>query len=61
MISWAEHVTHIGEERNVWTVSVGKSKGKGSLRKLIHRWKGRIRMDPGRDQIGRGWSVESIQ
>jgi hypothetical protein len=26
MISWAEHVTHIGEERNVWTVSVGSPK-----------------------------------
>jgi hypothetical protein len=38
----------------MWTVLVGKPKGKGPFRKLRHRCKDRIRMDPGRDQIRRG-------
>jgi hypothetical protein len=47
----------------VWTVSVGKPKGKGPFRKLKHRCKDRIRMDPGRDQIrrrGGGCRVNSV-
>jgi hypothetical protein len=35
---WAEHVACMGEERKVYTILVGKPKGKRPLRRLRHRW-----------------------
>jgi hypothetical protein len=42
----------MGEERNVYKVLVGKSKGKRPFGIRGHRWKDRIRMDLG--EIGLG-------
>jgi hypothetical protein len=52
------HVAHIGGERKVNKVLVGKPEGKRTLRRLRHRWEDGIRMDL-RDT---GWGrVEWIQ
>jgi hypothetical protein len=42
---WAGHVAHMGEERKVYKVLVGKPKGKRPLRRPRHRWEDGIRMD----------------
>jgi hypothetical protein len=42
---WAGHVAHMGEERKVYKVLVGKPEGERPLRKLRHRWEDGIRMD----------------
>jgi hypothetical protein len=42
---WAGHVIRMGEERKVYKVLVGKSKGKRSLRRPRCRWEDGIRMD----------------
>ena len=39
------HVTHMGEERGVYRVLVGKPEGKGPLGRPRRRWVGNIRMD----------------
>jgi hypothetical protein len=39
------HVAHMGEERKVHKVLVGKSEGKRPLGRLRHRWEDGIRMD----------------
>ena len=41
---WAGHVVHMGEERGVYRVLVGKPEGKRSLGGPGHRWVD-IRMD----------------
>jgi hypothetical protein len=40
-----ELVAHLGEDRNVYMVFVGKPEGKRPLRRLRHRWEDGIRMD----------------
>jgi hypothetical protein len=42
---WAEHVAHMGEERKVYKVLVGKPKGKRPLGRLRHKWEDGIKMD----------------
>ena len=42
---WAGHVTHMGEERGVYRVLVGKPEGKRPLGRPRHRWVDNIRMD----------------
>ena len=42
---WAGHVAHMGEERGVYRVLVGKSEGKRPLRKPRRRWVDNIKMD----------------
>jgi hypothetical protein len=42
---WAGHVIRMGEERKVYKVLVGNSKGKISLRRPRRRWEDGIRMD----------------
>jgi len=42
---WAGHVAHMGEERGVYRVLVGKPEGKRQLERPRHRWVDNIRMD----------------
>ena len=42
---WAGHVAHIGEERGVYRVLVGKPEGTRPLGRPRHRWVDNIRMD----------------
>jgi hypothetical protein len=42
---WAGHVTHMGEERKVYKVLVGKPEGKRPLRRPRRRYEEGIRMD----------------
>jgi hypothetical protein len=50
---WPGHVVHIGEERKVYKVLVGKPEGKKPLGRPRRRWKDGIRMDL-REISGRG-------
>jgi len=42
---WAVHVAHMGEERGVYRILVGKPEGKRPLGRLRRRWVDNIRMD----------------
>ena len=42
---WAGHVAHMGEERGVYRVLVGKPEGKRPLGRSRRRWVDNIRMD----------------
>ena len=42
---WAGHVAHMGEERGVYRVLVGKSEGKRPLGRPRRRWVDNFRMD----------------
>ena len=42
---WAGHVAHMGEERGVYRVLLGKPEGKRPLGRPRRRWVGNIRMD----------------
>jgi len=42
---WAGHEAHMGEERGVYKVLVGKPEGKSPLGRPRHRWVDNIRMD----------------
>jgi hypothetical protein len=42
---WAGHVVHIGEERKMYKVLVGKPEGNRPLGRPRHRWEDGIRMD----------------
>jgi hypothetical protein len=42
---WVGHVAHMGEERNLHKVLVGKPEGKRPLGRLRNRWEDGIRMD----------------
>ena len=42
---WAGHVARMGEEREVYRVSLGKPEGKRPLGRRRHRWVDNIRMD----------------
>jgi hypothetical protein len=55
---WAEHVARMGEERNVYSVLMGKPEGKRPLGRPRLRWEDGIRMDL--REIGWG-SVDLIQ
>jgi hypothetical protein len=41
---WAGHVVHMGEDRKVYKILVGKPRGKRPLKRLRHRWVDGIRM-----------------
>jgi hypothetical protein len=53
----AGHVAHIGEERKVHKLFVGKPEGKRPHGRLRRRWEDGIKMD----LIEIGWGVECIQ
>jgi hypothetical protein len=42
---WAGHVAHMGEDKVVHRVLVGKSEGKGPLGRPRRRWEDNIKMD----------------
>jgi len=42
---WAGYVAHMGEERGVYSVLVGKPEGRRPLGRPRRRWMGNIRMD----------------
>jgi len=42
---WAEHVAHMGEERGVYRVLLGKPEGKRPPGRPRRRWVDNIRMD----------------
>jgi hypothetical protein len=42
---WVGNVAHMGEERNVYVVLVGKPAGKRPCGRLRRRWANGIRMD----------------
>jgi hypothetical protein len=42
---WAGHMAHMGEERKVYNVSVGKPEGKRPLGRPRCRWEDGVRMD----------------
>ena len=42
---WAGHVAHMGEERGLYRVLVGKPEGKRPLGRPMRRWVDNIRMD----------------
>ena len=44
-MKWAGHVAHMGEEKGVYRVLVGKLEGKRPLRRPRRRWVDNIRMD----------------
>jgi hypothetical protein len=44
-IRWAGHLARMGEERQVYKVSVGKPEGKRPLGKPRRRWEDGIRLD----------------
>ncbi|KAJ4441039.1 hypothetical protein ANN_10888 [Periplaneta americana] len=44
-LRWAEHVTHMGEYRNAYSVLVGRPEGKRSLGRSRRRWEDNIKMD----------------
>jgi hypothetical protein len=56
-LSWAGHVSRMGEERKVYKVLLGKPEGKRPLERPRRRWEDGIRMDL--REIGWG-SVEWI-
>jgi hypothetical protein len=57
---WAHNVAHIGQERKVYKVFVGKSEGKRPLARPRHRWEDGIRMNL--TEIGSvGGEVEWLQ
>ena len=45
IISWAGHVAHMGEERVVHKVLVGKPEGERPLGRPRRRWEDNIKMD----------------
>jgi hypothetical protein len=45
IMSWAEHVAHMGERRGVYRVLVGKPEGRRPLGRPKLRWKDNIKMN----------------
>ena len=52
-VRWAGHVAHMGEERGVYRVLLGKPDGKRPLGRPRHRWVDNIRMDL--QEVGYGY------
>jgi hypothetical protein len=42
---WAGHVAHVGEDRGVYRVLVGKPESKRPLGRPRHRWEDNIKLD----------------
>jgi hypothetical protein len=54
LLRWAGHVAHMGEDRGVHRVLVGKPEGKRLLGRPRRRWEDNIKVDL--QEVGRGWS-----
>jgi len=52
-MGWAGHVAHMGEERVVYRVLLGRPEGKRPLGRPTRRWVDNIRMDL--QQVGCGY------
>ena len=55
---WAGHVAHMGEDRGVHRVLMGKPEGKRPLGRQRRRWEDNIKMDLQEVEgvVGTGWS-----
>jgi hypothetical protein len=55
---WAGHMAHVGEERGVYRVLVGKPEGKRPLGRPRRRWEDNIKMELQEvgGGVGTGWS-----
>jgi hypothetical protein len=58
---WASHVSHMGKERGVHRVLVGKPEGKSQLGRPRHRWRIISRWDLQEVGLGCGDWIESAQ
>jgi len=58
---WAGHVVHVGEDRGVQRVLVGKPEGKRPLGRPRRRWENNIKMDLQEVGGGRGDRMELAQ
>ena len=58
---WAGHVAHMGEDRGVHRVLVGKPEGKRPLGRPRRRWEDNIKMDLQEDGEGHGDWMELAQ
>jgi hypothetical protein len=58
---WAGHVAHMGKDRGVHRVLVGKSEGKRPLGRPRRRWEDNIKMDLQKVGRGRGDWMELAQ
>ena len=58
---WAGHVAHMGEDRGVHRVLVGKPEGKRPLGRPRHRWEDNIKFDLQEVGGGRGDWMELAQ
>ena len=58
---WARHVAHMGEDRGVHRVLVGKPEGRRPLGRPRHRWEDNIKMDLQEAGGGRGNWMELAQ
>ena len=58
---WAGHVVHMGEDRGVHRVLVGKPEGKRPLRRPRRRWEDNIKIDLQEVGGGRGDWMELAQ
>jgi hypothetical protein len=56
---WARHVAHMGEEKKVYKVLVGKPEGKRPLGKPRRRWEDGIGMDLREIDWGEGCGLDS--
>jgi hypothetical protein len=61
LYSWAGHVAHMGEERRVHRVLVGKPEGKRPLGRPRRRWEANIRRDVQEAEGGREDWMELAQ
>jgi hypothetical protein len=55
------HVAHMGEERKLYKVLVGKPEGKRPLGRPRRRWENGIRMDLGEIGLGGGGVADWIR
>jgi hypothetical protein len=59
---WAGHMAHMGDERGVHRVLVGKPEGKKPLGRPRRRWENNIKMDVKLEGVaGTGWSWLRIE
>ena len=59
IMRWAEHVAHMGEDRGVYRVLVGKPEGRRPLGRPRRRWVDHIRMDLGGETGGKETTGET--
>jgi hypothetical protein len=58
-LRWVDHVTRMGERRNVYRVLVGKPEGRRPLGRPRRRWQGNVKMGFGEAGWGHGQDEDS--